>query len=195
MPRCKIFLACLFNLTFTIGAFCAEKYVIDPTHSAINFVVPHLMVSKVTGKVSFFKGSLLYDESNPRSSSVEVIMKTASIDTGDLERDNHLRSPEFFDAQQYPEITFKSTQIDENDNLTLCRGILVMHGESKEIDIPFRVLGKIKDPSGNERIAIEGTAVVNRRDFGITWNKLLDGGGVLVGNEVRVNLSLEAIKN
>jgi polyisoprenoid-binding protein YceI len=149
----------------------------------------------VRGRFTDFDGTILADTSKPETSSVAFRIKTASIDTSVADRDKDLRSPNFFDVEKYPEITFKSTKIvpagkDKYD----VTGTLTMHGVSKEMTLPVVFLGAAKDPWGNERASFELSTKLNRKDYGINWNKALDQGGFMLGDDVDVTIALETIK-
>ncbi len=182
------------SLLLTSPVFAADQYTIDPQHTDVGFAVQHLVISNVRGNFTDVSGKILYDEADITKSSVNVTIKTASIDTHNADRDKHLRSPDFFDVTKYPEITFQSRGIEKHGDGYLCIGTLTMHGVSKKIGIPFQITGKIKDPRGNTRIGVEAALTLNRQDFGISWNKAMDNGGLMVGNKVKINLSVEAIQ-
>jgi polyisoprenoid-binding protein YceI len=172
----------------------ADTYTIDKNHSDVSFQIRHF-ASKVRGRFTDFGGTIQADPSKPETSSVAFTIKTASIDTSVADRDKDLRSSNFFDAEKYPEITFKSTKIvpagkDKFD----VTGTLTIHGVSKEITIPVVFLGAAKDPWGNERASFELATRLNRKDYGINWNKALDQGGFMLGDDVDVTIALETIK-
>jgi polyisoprenoid-binding protein YceI len=173
----------------------ADTFVVDKVHSEATFQVRHMM-SKVRGKFDDFGGRINIDRAKPSASSVEFSLKAASINTGVADRDNHLRTAEFFDAAKYPEITFKSTSIaaTKTKDLYEVTGDLTMRGVTKRITIPVTFGGFAKDPWGNERTGFSLTTVVNRKDYGINWNQALDNGGVLLGDDVTINVDLEAVK-
>jgi len=176
-------------------AFAApQTYVVDRAHSEADFSIRHMM-SKVTGKFDDFSGVVNLDRANPTASSVEFTIKTASINTGDADRDKHLRTPDFFDAAKNPEIRFKSTAIaaTKTKNLYNVTGDLTMRGVTKRVTLPVEVLGFQKDPWGNERAGFQVETKLNRKDYGINWNKALDNGGFLVGDEVTVSINLETL--
>jgi polyisoprenoid-binding protein YceI len=174
----------------------AETYTIDKSHSEANFSVRH-MVSRVSGKFGDFSGTITGELSKPASASVEFTIKTASIDTGTPDRDQHLRGADFFDAEKFPEITFKSTSIKAagKKNLYNVTGNLTMHGVTKKITLPVEYLGTAKDPWGNEKAGFTLTTTLNRKDYGVNWNKALDNGGVLVSEDVQVTINLETAKS
>jgi polyisoprenoid-binding protein YceI len=170
-------------------------YQIDPAHSTIGFAVRHLMINNVLGRFNEFAGKINYDAADITRSAVEFTAKTASVDTGVARRDNHLRTPDFFDVQQYPEMTFKSTKVERKGNdAYIVHGTFSLHGVSKEIAIPFKLFGPIKDPQGKQRLGVEAGLTINRQDYGIKYNSVLEGGGLAVGNDVQITLLLEAIK-
>jgi polyisoprenoid-binding protein YceI len=172
----------------------AETYVIDKNHSDASFQIRHF-ASKVRGRFADFGGTIQADPAKPEASSVEFTIKTASIDTNQPDRDKDLRSANFFDAEKFPEITFKSTKVtpagkDKYD----VTGTLTMHGVSREITLPVTLLGMMKDPRGNEIASFELETKLNRKDFGINWNKTLDNGGLMLSDDVVVQISLETKK-
>ena len=172
-----------------------EVYNVDKVHSAATFQVRHLM-SKVSGKFNDFSGVINVDQAKPTASTVEFTMKTASVDTGEADRDKDLRSANFFDADKYPEITFKSKSIQptKTKNLYDVTGTLTMRGVSKTVTLPVEFLGFARDPWGNDKAGFETHTRLNRKDYGINWNKALDNGGVLVGDDVDVSINIEAAK-
>ena len=174
----------------------AGTYTIDKSHSEATFSVRH-MVSRVGGKFNDFSGTITGDPATPTTASVAFAIKTASIDTGVPDRDKHLRSADFFDAEKFPEITFQSTSIKPSGkkNLYNVTGNLTMHGVTKTITLPVEYLGTVKDPWGNEKAGFSRTTTLNRKDYGVNWNKALDNGGVLVSEDVQVTIDLEMAKN
>lgn len=170
-------------------------YQIDPAHSIIGFAIRHLEINWVEGRFKDFSGTIHFDEADITKSSVEFTAKAESVDTGVEPRNKHLRTADFFDAAKYPELSFKSTRVERKgqDDYVLY-GDLTLKGVTKPVVLPFTVTGAIKDPWGNARFGIEAHAKINRRDYGINWGKPLEGGGIDVGNEVTINLHLEALK-
>jgi polyisoprenoid-binding protein YceI len=170
----------------------AEIYSIDPGHSEVGFTVRH-MVTNVRGRFNDFSGTINMDPKNLPKSSVELHIKSTSIDTAVPDRDKHLRSADFFDVEKYPEITFKSESIapagKDKYNVT---GTLTLHGVSKKVTLPVSFLGQAKDPWGSTRAGFETATTLNRKDYGIVWNKAIDNGGVLLGDDVKVEINLEA---
>jgi polyisoprenoid-binding protein YceI len=171
------------------------EYKIDPAHSIIGFAIRHLEINWVEGRFKDFNGIIRYDEKDVTKSTVEFTAKIESIDTGVEARDKHLRTADFFDAAKYPEMRFKSTRIERqgNDGYVL-HGDFTLREVTKQVALPFTITGAIKDPWGNTRFGIKAQTKINRRDYGITWGKAMEGGGFDLGNEVTINLQLEALK-
>ena len=160
-------------------------YTLDPAHTRIGFVARHAMVTKVRGSFDEFAGTAVLDGANPANSRVEVTIEAASIDTRNAQRDEHLRSNDFLAMQEYPKITFASTGVRQAGETTFeVTGDLTIKGVTNEITIPFEFEGSAKDPFGNQRVGFEGSVTINRKDYGVTWNAALEGGGVLVSDKV-----------
>ena len=177
----------------TAIATTTTTYIIDKAHSEVTFQVRHLL-SKVRGRFSDFNGTIEYDEENPERSLVNVDVQAASIDTTERDRDAHLRSADFFDAEKIPTLTFRSTGVQRNDDGTFAvAGDLTIHGVTRSVSFEASLLGSAKDPWGNERIAFEAETTINRKDFGLTWNAALETGGFLVGDEVTISVSVQAV--
>jgi polyisoprenoid-binding protein YceI len=170
-------------------------YRIDPAHSIIGFAIRHMEINWIEGRFKDFTGTIHYDESDITKSSVEFTAKVESIDTGIEGRDKHLRTADFFEVAKYPEMTFKSTRVERKgkDNYVL-HGDLTLKGVTRPVALPFIITGAVKDPRGNTRFGINAQTKINRRDFGINYGNALSGGGFDVGNEVTINLNLEALK-
>jgi polyisoprenoid-binding protein YceI len=183
------------SLLFAALPLLAETYNVDKNHSEATFRIRHLM-SKVSGKFDDFAGKITTDGKDAAASQVEFTIKTASIDTGNADRDKHLKTPDFFDAEKFPEITFKSTSIKATPkkNVYDVTGDLTMRGVTKRVTIPVEFLGFAKDPWGNDRAGFSLSTTVNRKDYGINWNKTLDNGGVMVDDMVTIVLNVEADK-
>ncbi len=167
---------------------------IDPAHSMAEFKVRHMMISNVKGHFSKVSGELSLDESNISNSSVQASIEAASIETRDDQRDAHLKSADFFEVEKYPLLSFKSDKIKQNGELSV-EGDLTIHGVTRRVT--FDIEGPTpptKDPWGNTRVAISGSTKINRKDFGLTWNAALETGGILVGDEVTINLDVEFVK-
>ena len=172
-----------------------EKWNFDPVHSDIGFSVRHLMISKVRGHFAKWTGTLLIDDANPANSKAEVSIEAASIDTKEQQRDDHLRSPDFFDAANHPTLTFQSTRVEKTgEEEYKVTGNLTIRGVTKEVTLAAEYLGRNKDPWGGLRIGFSAKTSVDRRDFGLTFNMPLEGGGVVVGDKVEIGLEIEAVK-
>lgn len=170
-------------------------YNIDPSHSAVGFVARHAMITKVRGAFNEFEGTLQLDGANPSASTATVVIKVASVDTRNADRDGHLASPDFFDAEQFPEIRFSSTSAKQVDaDHYVLTGDLTIRDITKSVEIPFELTGGATDPFGNSRVGFEGSVVVNRKDWGLTWNAALEAGGVLVGEKVTLEFELSAVR-
>ena len=175
-------------------ALAAETYQFDKSHTTVGFQVRHIF-TMLGGKFQDFSGTIKVDRAKPEASSVEFTIQAATIFTNDPERDEHLKSPDFFDVPTHPTITFKSTSMKANGkDGWLVTGDLTMRGVTKQVTLPVTFLGEGKDPWGNEKMGFETLTTLNRKDYGINWNKALDQGGVLVGDEVKVQISVEANK-
>jgi polyisoprenoid-binding protein YceI len=178
----------------TLDAPTAEQtYAIDKQHSEVAFEVRHLL-TKVRGRFSDFSGAVRFDQDHPERSSATVTIDASSVDTGTADRDAHLRSDDFFAVGTYPTLTFTSSRIVKTGDDTYdVAGTLTIRGIAKDITLPVTYLGTAKDPWGNARAGFEATVTVNRKDFGLTWNAALETGGFLVGDDVRIALSIQAI--
>ena len=173
----------------------ASTWNIDPTHSAIHFAVRHMVVSKTRGRFARWSGKLVFDPARPSASSVEVTIDPASIDTADAQRDAHLRSPDFFDVEKFPTASFKSTRIeDAGRDRYRVTGDLTLHGVTRPVVLDATYEGTGKDPWGGERAGFSASVTVDRKDFGLEWNKALETGGLLVGEKVELTLEVEAVK-
>lgn len=171
-------------------------YTIDQAHSRIGFVARHAMITKVRGSFNEFEGSGYFDADDPSKITLEVTIKAGSIDTRNSDRDAHLRSNDFFDMESYPEITFKSTGVEKKpDGSYAVTGDLTIKGTTKSVTIEFEYTGAATDPFGNNRLGFEGSLVVNRKDWGISFNAPLEAGGVLVSENVTLEIEVSAIKS
>lgn len=195
MSRFITFFAALAMLTVPTLA-TATTWHIDPEHSSTGFKVRHLMVSNVKGTFGKLQGTVQVDDQDITRSSVNVTIDTASIDTGVAKRDTHLRSPDFLDVAKYPTMTFVSTKVARNGNNGLkVSGNLTLHGVTRPVILDVEGLApESKDPWGNYRRGASATAKIDRKDFGLTWNKILETGGVAVGDEVQILIEVELIK-
>lgn len=178
------------------GVATASTWKIDPVHTSAHFAVRHLMVSTVRGTVAPVTGMLNLDETDVTKSTVESTIDVNGIDTRESKRDAHLKSPDFFDADKYPTITFKSKKVTKlPDTKFQVTGDLTIHGVTKEVVLDVEGQAKpVQDPMGNLRLGAAATTKLNRKDFGITWTKVLDGGGVVVGDDVTVTIDVEFVK-
>ncbi|HVR96285.1 MAG TPA: YceI family protein [Thermoanaerobaculia bacterium] len=166
-------------------------YKVDTSHSGVNFTIRHF-VSNVSGRFKDFDGTVKYDKQNPAASSVNFTVRAASIDTGNDDRDEHLRSPDFFNVQKNPTWSFSSTEVKAKDANTLdVTGDLTLNGVTKKVTIPVQVLGSMKTPRG-EKAGFETSFTVNRKDYGVVWNRVLDAGGTVLGDDVKIVISVEA---
>ncbi len=169
-------------------------WVFDTAHSSVEFVVRHLMMAKVRGGFNDFSGTIEIGDS-PETSSVEVEIKVASIATRDAQRDGHLTSPDFFDAEAYPTMSFRSTAVrDEGGNHYAVDGDLTIKGVSKAVTLDLRYHGTARDPWGNDKAVFSAETEVDREEWGLTWNQALETGGVLVGRSAKIEIEVEALK-
>lgn len=192
----KTLVALLISL-LTLPAFAgAASWTIDSDHSNAQFKVPHMVIASVRGNFPEVTGVVVIDEKDITKSTVNVSIAAASLDTNVEKRDNHLKSADFFNVEKYPALTFKSKKVEKNGNNELkVRGDLTIRGITKEVDL--LVSGptqSIKDPWGNTRKGAQASAKINRKDFGMTWNKSLDTGGLVVGDEVDISIEVELIE-
>ena len=167
---------------------------LDPSHTTVEFSAKHLMITTVKGRITDVEGTIYADENDPANSSVDVALKAATLDTRTEQRDNHLRSADFLDVENFPAITFKSTKIEGDRNEFRLTGDLTIRGVTKPITLDVTFEGQTKDPWGGERIGFSATGKIDRRDFGLTWNVLLETGGLTVGNDIKINVEVEAVK-
>ena len=169
-------------------------YRVDAGHSVIGFSIRHFEISFVRGRFKDFTSTIHYDAADMTKSTVEFTAKVESIDTGVGGRDNHLRSADFFDVAQFPEMKFKSTKVEKKGNGYVLHGDFTLKGVTKPISFPFNLTGAIKDNRGNVRFGIAAETKINRRDYGITWGAKMTNGGLNVADEVLIDLQLEAVK-
>jgi len=173
----------------------AQSYTIDGAHSKAQFSVRHMMVSNVRGEFTRMKGAIEYDEKNPAALRIDATIEVASINTGEPKRDEHLKSPDFFDAAKYPTITFRSKSARKTAGGLSVTGDLTMHGVTKEVVLQVEGPSpEVRDPWGNLRRGATATTKINRKDFGLTWNAALETGGVMVGEEVTITIDVEAMR-
>ncbi len=167
---------------------------LDPTHSIVEFSARHMMFTTVKGRLSDVDGTVTVNGSTPESASVQATMKAASIDTRTEQRDQHLRSADFLDAEQYPEITFKSTKLSGSKEHFTITGDLTIKGTTKSVTLDATYEGTGKDPWGGERMGVSAEGKVDRREFGLTWNQALEAGGVLVSNEIKIHIDAQLVR-
>ena len=179
----------------TYAPIRSGEYKIDPAHSVVGFAIRHLEINWVEGRFKDFVGTIRYDETDITKSSVEFTAKVESIDTGVAQRDQHLRTADFFEVAKYPEMSFKSTRVErKGKDSHILHGDFTLKGVTKQVTIPFTITGAVKDQRGNTRFGIEAHTKINRRDYAITYGKPLENGGLDIGNEVTINLYLEALQ-
>lgn len=171
------------------------NYQIDPTHSSAHFSVRHMMISNVRGELRGISGTVVYDPANPANSKIEATIDASSINTGDAQRDVHLKSADFLDVEHFPTLMFRSTSITPIDGGWSVKGDLAIRGVTREIALDLEgPTPEGTDPWGNQRIGASATTKLNRKDFGLTWNTALETGGVLVGDEVKITVDVENIR-
>lgn len=172
----------------------AATYTVDNVHSQVHFKVAHLVIATVRGVFTDYTASIEADPAKKTVQNVEAVIQTASIDTRNQKRDDHLRSADFFDAANHPEMSFKSTRITGSGNDITVVGDLTIRGVTRPVELKGSFSGEARDPWGNTKAGFEATGKVNRQDFGLTWNKALETGGLLVGDEVEIGLEIEAAR-
>ncbi|MFQ5349743.1 MAG: YceI family protein [Thermoanaerobaculia bacterium] len=206
MPRNRLSLPSLsilaLALLFLPLAAAAEEgaapdpylYTIDAGHSTIGFAVRHFTVSNVRGKFGSLEGAIRYNPDDPSDSGVEVEIDAASIDTDHEQRDGHLKSADFLDVENHPTIVFTSVNVEPGGDGWIMTGDLTMRGVTKQVIFPFTLVGPIKDPLGLMRMGIEGSLTIDRRDWGLEWNRTMETGGLFVGHDVKIELTAEATR-
>lgn len=172
------------------------NYKLDPAHSSVSFNVKHMMIAKVHGAFEKLSGQLTYDKAHPEKSSAEASIEAASINTREPQRDIHLKSPDFFDIEKFPTLTFKSVSVSVSEEGEFkVKGNLTIKGISKPVELSVESPSdELKDPYGNLKIGLSATTKIKRKDFGLTWNAALEAGGVLVGDDVSITLDLQFVK-
>ena len=170
------------------------EYAIDAVHSSVGFAVKHMVVATVKGRFQKFSGKVSYDADYPANSSIEVTIDVGSIDTDNEQRDNHLRSAEFFDAENHPNMTFKSSRVERRGDSFVAFGDLTMRGLTRPIELPFELLGPVTGMRGETRYGADATIRLNRKDWGVSWNQTLDAGGVVVSETVTVEIHVELVR-
>lgn len=169
---------------------------IDPSHTQVEFEVTHMMFAKVRGRFLTAEGTLVLGPSDRIGESrVEVVIDSAGIDTGNADRDKHLRSADFFDAETYPELRFESRSVRAvGDGKLRVAGDLTIRGETRQVELDVTESGRGVDPWGGERVGFRASTTIDRRDYGLTWNQALETGGILVGNDVRISIEVQAVR-
>lgn len=198
-PRPRPLAAALLGTLCVLGLFAATpgsaepfEYTIDRAHSSISFGVRHFF-NEVPGRFTDFDGTLVYDAADPSASKVEIVVQSESIDTDQERRDEHLRSDDFFAAEKYPTVHFRSTRVQQNSDGTLSvTGDLTLRGKTKRMTVPARVLGVMELGGGAAKAAFETELEIDRQEFGVSWNRALDNGGAVLGNTVTVRIILQA---
>lgn len=170
------------------------KWAIDPTHSEIGFKVKHMMFTNVSGKFKTYDAEITTEENDFTKSNINFSADISSIDTNNTDRDNHLKSADFFDADNNPKLTFVSSSLVKSGDDFELTGELSLHGITKTVKLETEVSGELKDPWGNTKVALNLNGKINRTDFGLTWNSALETGGVLVSDEVKLNIELQLLK-
>jgi polyisoprenoid-binding protein YceI len=192
--RNKIFaVTFLALLLVALPALAADTYNFDKAHTSIGFTAQHLVISSVDGRFKDFDGVIVVDPDITKS-SVKITIKTASVDTDNEARDKDLRNSEFLDVTKYPEMTFASDKIEKRGDGYVAIGTFTLKGVSKKIELPFTFAGPITDPWGMQRVAAKASTKINRQDYGVKYNQAMKDGSALVGNEVTLNLTVEATK-
>jgi polyisoprenoid-binding protein YceI len=170
-------------------------WAIDPAHSHVGFAIKHLMIATVRGQFTDVQGTVTVDDEDPTTAKVDIAIATGSVTTGDGKRDAHLRSPDFFDVDRYPKMTFRSKRIEAVSGKAFrVVGDFTIRDVTREVVLNAELLGRAKDPWGNERAAFEANTKINRADYGLTWNAALEAGGVLVGDEVKISVEAELLQ-
>ena len=177
------------------GVVQANTYTIDKGHTTIGFSVRHMVISNVRGQFNNFEGTFVFDPNNINLTSASVKIDAASIDTNEAKRDEHLRTPEFLDVKKFPDITFElKSFMKHGNNEVMGKGDITIRGITKTIALKGEFIGAAKDPWGNERVGFSATGEIDRKEFGLTWNKVLETGGVVVGDKVTLIIEVEGIK-
>jgi polyisoprenoid-binding protein YceI len=193
MKKYNIFVFVLVSFLYLNSAI-AGHYEIDKDHTTITFAIKHLVISKVKGSFDNFSGDFDYDAKNVGASKVNTTIQTDSINTAVKKRDDHLKSADFFDVAKFPTITFTSKKVNASGKKAKIEGDLTIHGVTKPVVLDVEMNGAVKDPWGNNRAGFSAKTKVNRKDFGLTWNKALEAGGFVVGDDVEISIEIEGIE-
>ena len=167
---------------------------LDPSHTLVEFSAKHLMITTVKGRITDIEGIIYTDEKDLKNSSVEATLRAVSLDTRTDQRDQHLRSADFLDVEKFPEIRFSSTRIQGDKQSFKLTGDLTIRDVTKPITLDVEFEGETKDPWGGQRLGFSATGKIDRREFGLTWNQALEAGGVVVGNDIKISLEVQAVK-
>ena len=178
-------------VTLCGAAWAADQYNIDPVHSRVGFAVKHMAINTVHGRFTDFSGSILYDDKDPSKSSVNVIIKTASVNTDNTQRDNDIRSANFLDVEKFPEITFKSKSVEKNRDGFVAHGTLTIRNVPKDVDLVFTLGGPL-DTGRGKLLGAEAGLTINRQDYGVAWTRSMAGGELIVANDVKIEINVEA---
>jgi polyisoprenoid-binding protein YceI len=184
----------MIQTTVSTTPVSLATWAIDPAHTTVEFAVRHMMVTTVKGYISGVEGTIAFDDADPTRSSVTVSLDAASIDTREPKRDAHLRSADFFDAARFPKITFASTMIEPESDGYRIIGDLTMHGVTREIALSATFEGRQHDPAGMEHAGFTAHGILDRREFELTWNQSLEAAGIMLGNDVRITIEVEAVR-
>ena len=180
----------------TVDSAGAAIYTIDSAHSSVGFQIKHLAIAKVNGSFTDFGGTFEYEKGKAETWSVEATIQLASVDTSNDNRDKHLKNPDFFDVETYPTMTFTSTGVKmESDTEGKLLGNLTMHGVTRAVELDLEFNGAVTDPWGNDKVGFSAYGEINRKDWGLNFNKTLDTGGLMIGENVKISLEIEAAKN
>ena len=185
----------VFDSGTTAVADISGEYTIDASHTRLGFSARHAMVTTVRGAFQQFEGTATVDAANPAASRVNLTIDVSSVDTGQADRDGHLKSGDFFDVETYPTITFASTSVERDGSEWAITGDLTIKDVTKPVTIVFEESGSARDPFGNLRVGFEGSTSINRKDWGLTWNAALETGGVLVSEKIKLDFDISAIRN
>jgi polyisoprenoid-binding protein YceI len=181
------------SLTASLASAAPVDYKIDGAHSRVSFTVKHMMISSVTGTFKDFDGDFFFDSEKFTGGGAKFVVQAASVDTGNAKRDEHLRSPDFFDVAKFPTLSVTNSKITKaGKDKFKWAGDLTIHGVTKPVTFDLEYKGSIMDPYGTKRAAFTATTIINRKDYGLTWNKAMEAGGVVVGEDVTVQIDIEA---
>jgi len=192
MKKLSLLLTTAFIFLSGSLAQAQTKYEIDAAHSTLGFAVKHMGVSTTRGAFSDFKGTIDYDPANPAAFAADVTVDAKSIDTANENRDNHLRGEDFFDVEKYPSITFQNAKLEQKDGKSVIVGDLTIKDVTKSVEIPVEISGPVKGMGGGDVIGLAGETTINRQDFHVKWNKAWDAGGLVVADDVKLIVEVEA---